>query len=118
MLFPEEKDISRTWKTVVESVIQNRLGHAAKVATGPTDDIQGRGRALICVYTKDFSDEGDVRRVLEELVELGLCPRQGSGIYYKCDAFTHLGIDSTNPYGLKASIYSSQEVLRVENRNS
>jgi len=111
MLFPEEKEISRTWKIVVEGVIQNRLGHIAKVATGPTDDIEGRGRALICVYTKDFSDEGDVRRVLEELVELGLCPREGNGIYYKCDAFTYLGINSNNSYGLKASIYSSRDVL-------
>ncbi|GAB7341171.1 hypothetical protein MBLNU457_7466t1 [Dothideomycetes sp. NU457] len=111
MLFPEEKEVSRTWKIVVEGVIQNRLGHVAKVATGPIDEIQGRGRALICVYTKDFTDEDDVRRVLEELVELELCPREGNGICYKCDAFTYLGINSNNPYGLKASIYSSRDVL-------
>jgi len=111
MLFPEDKEVSRTWKTIVEGVIQNRLGHVAKVATGPTD-AEGRGRALICVYTKDFSDEGDVRRVLEELVELGLCSGEGNGIYYKCDAFTYLGLDSNNAYGLKASIYSSRDVLK------
>ena len=31
----------------------------------------------------------------------------GKGIYYKCDAFTHLGIAGGNQWGLRASLYGS-----------
>jgi hypothetical protein len=40
--------------------------------------------------------------------ELGLVENQ---IWYKCDAFTHLNLDSKNPYGIKASLYGSKDVL-------
>ena len=109
MLFPPDDIVDGTWRLVVESVIGNRLGSGAKIATGPSNP--GRPR-LICVYTSDWSDVSDVRRVLDELVELGLCPREGNGIYYKNDAFTYLGIDSGNAYGLKASLYSSRDMLK------
>ena len=110
MLFPKADELSRTWRLVAEGVVDGRLGDTAKVAT----DTSGAGseRRLICVYTKDFSDKEDVHRVLDELVHLGLCPAEGNGIYYKCDAFTYLGIESENPYGIKASLYSSRDVLR------
>lgn len=66
---------------------------------------------LICVYTKDFTDVADVRRVLLGLVEMGLVradmPR---GITYKCDAYTYLDIYGNNEFGLRASIYSSKEM--------
>lgn len=109
MLFPTAEEIPHTWKTVVEAVIEGRLGIGAKIATQASGADQ---RVLICCYTKDWSDEDDVRRVLKELVDLGLCPRQGNGIYYKCDAFTHLEIESHNKYGLKASMYSSRDMLK------
>lgn len=32
MLFPKEMEVDRTWKTVVEAVITDRLGPVAKVA--------------------------------------------------------------------------------------
>lgn len=32
MLFPKEQEVTRTWKTVVEAVITDRLGPSAKVA--------------------------------------------------------------------------------------
>ena len=32
-------------------------------------------------------------------------------IYYKCDAYTYLGINSGNDYKLRASLYSSEEIL-------
>jgi hypothetical protein len=51
-----------------------------------------------------------VKRVLSALVELGISKRE-STIYYKCDAYTHLDIKSGNDYKLRASLYSSEEVL-------
>ena len=110
MLFPTNDEVVQTWKSVVHGTIEGSLGIGAKVATeaGGKDT----SRRLICIYTKDFSDMDDVQRVVEELVRLGLCPREGNGIYYKCDAFTYLGLESDNKYGLKASLYSSKDVLQ------
>lgn len=116
MLFPKPEDVNRVWKIVAEAVVDGRLGDTAKVA--PADPPEPFGAAqkqqashLICVYTKDFSDLNDVRRVLEELIELGLAPRAADGaIYYKTDAYTYLNIDSSNSYGLKASLYSSKDI--------
>lgn len=117
MLFPKPEDVNRVWKLVAEAVVDGRLGDTAKVA--PADPPNPFGAAqkqqashLICVYTRDFSDLDDVRRVLEELIELGLAPRAADGaIYYKADAYTYLDIDSSNSYGLKASLYSSKDII-------
>ena len=116
MLFPLPEDVNRCWAIVAEATINRELGIAAKVAT---DD--GRGNMvsrLICVYTKDFSDMDDVKRVLDRLLKLGLVMKKGPageerGIYYKTDAFTELGIMSENEWGLKASLYASKDVLKT-----
>lgn len=114
MLFPMADDVNRFWSLVATATAAGELGHAAKVAT---DDGSGNVTSrLICIYTEDFSEKEDVRRVLERLVEMGLVKRKGPmgeerGIYYKADAFTHLGIDSKNGWGLKASLFSSVDVL-------
>lgn len=116
MLFPTEDDVDHIWRIVCNAVVSNRLGHSAKVAAEPASSIGREGpgsesRRLICVYTYNYTDMADVQRVLDALVELGLCPAEGNGIYYKCDAFTMLGIDSGNQWGLKASLYSSRDLL-------
>ncbi|KAI5209898.1 DUF1917-domain-containing protein [Aureobasidium subglaciale] len=119
MLFPSPDSVNRIWKLVAEAVVDGKLGDTAKVAPAdPPDPFAGGSSKkqpshLICVYTKDFSDLNDVRRVLEGLVELGLAPRNASdgAIYYKADVYTFLNIDSSNPYGLRASLYSSKDTV-------
>ncbi|KAI4188521.1 MAG: hypothetical protein L6R41_002083 [Letrouitia leprolyta] len=114
MLFPYPENVNEQWAIVAEATANRELGTAAKVA--PDNDDGDRKPRLICVYTKDFSDMEDVKRVLERLIELGLVKRKGAagaeqGIYYKADAFTELGITSGNEWGLKPSLYSSKELL-------
>lgn len=91
---------------------EGRLGDTAKIATADPEARRDNSR-LICIYTKNFSDLADVRRVLMELVELGLAPLTTSdgAIYYKADVYTYLGIDASNQYGLKASLYSSKDLM-------
>ncbi|PIG84517.1 hypothetical protein AARAC_008953 [Aspergillus arachidicola] len=107
MLFLGEEVVDRVWGVVVEETVEGRLGVAAKVATRE----EGGKARLLAIYTKDFGDVEDVRRVLERLVEVGLVKREERPIYYKCDAYTYLEITSGNSYGLKASLFSSREVL-------
>ena len=114
MLFPMAEDVNRIWGLVATATAEGELGQAAKVAT---DDGSGSaGSRLICVYTEDFSDKEDVARVLRRLDGMGLVKGRGPmgeerGIYYKADAFTQLGIDSKNEWGLKASLFFSKDVL-------
>ena len=90
MLFPLPDDVDRIWRLVAEATAKGDLGIAAKVAT---DEGKGdRVPRLICVYTRDFADKEDVRRVLEELVRMGLVKKKGPtgddrGLYYKCSEF-------------------------------
>jgi len=114
MLFPTAADVNRVWGVVARATAAGELGSAAKVAT---EDGQGDtvGR-LICVYTEDFGDKKDVKRVLLKLDELGLVKRksewgQEMGIFYKPDVFTYLDITGNNRWGLKPSLYQSKEAL-------
>ncbi|OAP58886.1 hypothetical protein AYL99_06183 [Fonsecaea erecta] len=90
MLFPREDQVDAVWAVVARAVWEGTLGTAAKVATarggGETvvdrDDGGGAGGGggamkdsglrLICIYTPDFSDQADVKRVLLGLKDLGL----------------------------------------------
>lgn len=107
MLFPPADKVDSVWQTVVTALDEGKLGNIAKVAT----DDGSRQARLICVYTDDFSDAEDVKRVLRGLAEKDLVKAEWRPIYYKCDAYTHLDIKSSNDYGLKASMFSSRDVL-------
>ncbi|KAI9825310.1 MAG: hypothetical protein M1819_000556 [Sarea resinae] len=114
MLFPSAARVNETWAAIVTATVAGQLGSVAKVATKGFED-GGSDTRLICVYTDDFSDMDDVKRVLQKLVEMDLVGG-GWGIYYKCDAYTHLGINSKNEWGFKASLYSSKELLTAMNK--
>lgn len=114
MFFPGSEELSRTWRIIAEATARGVLGPTSKVGTWePGNDKKG---TLICVYTYDFFDLEDVKRVLLQLVELGLTHRDSKQIYYKCDAYTYMGLGSDNPYKIKASLYGSHEVLDGEVR--
>lgn len=109
---PPEYSIESTWAAVAHATAAGQLGPAAKIATDDGSRRPG-GSRLICVYTADFADKGDVRRVLDKLVGLGLVEggARAKGIFYKADVLTHLDIQSGNEWGIKASLYSSKEML-------
>lgn len=114
MLFPSSSDLPRYWRIVAEATSEAKLGPCSKVATH--DPFDTKDATLICVYTYDFSDLDDVRRVLDELLELGLCTKDSKSIFYKCDAYTYLNITSDNSYKLRASLFSSKEIFGNEAR--
>ncbi|KAH0835212.1 hypothetical protein AYO21_09432 [Fonsecaea monophora] len=135
MLFPRDDEVDTVWAVVARGVWDGKLGTGAKVATAKgegemvvdddnIDDGGGDGKdnglRLICIYTRDFSDQADVKRVLQAMKDLGLLSSnidldgRNAGlrtIYYKCDAYTHLGLSSGNEYKLRASMYSSRDLF-------
>jgi hypothetical protein len=116
LLFVTDKEAPDAWREICVAVSENRLGIGAKIATAPAE---GQDSRVICVYTKDFNDREDVGRVVQELNNIGLVPTdKKKQLWYKCDAFTFLDIMSGNPYGLRASLYSSSEFVakKVEER--
>jgi hypothetical protein len=79
LLFPYANDVNKIWRKVAEAVNAGEFGDAAKVATDGGNDDPVR---VICIYTQDFSDKKDVRRVLEAINDRGLLSK-GRAISYK-----------------------------------
>ncbi|KAI9643217.1 hypothetical protein NHQ30_007833 [Ciborinia camelliae] len=112
MIFCLPSQVNEIWSAIAKSTSTNSLGTAAKVAPDDGSGLPQKSR-LICVYTENFSDKMDVYRVLKAIKELGLVDKTQKGaIYYKCDVYTYLQLHSTNPYNIKASLYSSLEFLK------
>ncbi|KAI1371020.1 DUF1917-domain-containing protein [Hypoxylon crocopeplum] len=110
MLFCPVFQVNEIWETIAKATANNELGIAAKVAPRSTDD--RRTDRLICVYTADFTDTKDVRRVAERLRQLGLVQAKGKPLYYKPDVYTYLGIAHGNKWEIRASIYDTTSMLR------
>ncbi|CAJ2508742.1 Uu.00g137680.m01.CDS01 [Anthostomella pinea] len=126
MLFCDVIQVNDVWGIIAHATANNELGIAAKVAPKSTKDT--RTERLICVYTADFTDTKDVKRVAERLKLLGLV--RAKPLYYKpgqsvrelvsavfketltwSDCYTYLGIASGNPWEIKASIYDTKSML-------
>ncbi|PQE07933.1 dna polymerase ii large subunit protein [Rutstroemia sp. NJR-2017a WRK4] len=111
MLFVPPTTLPETWSRIATATSTNSLGVAAKVA--PRDPYSTSTSRLICIYTEDFSNIPDVIRVLKALKELGVVEGSGKqGIYYKCDAYTYLGLNFQNEHNIKASLYNSIDLLK------
>ncbi|KAH7325106.1 hypothetical protein B0I35DRAFT_175549 [Stachybotrys elegans] len=112
MIFCPPAEVNEIWRIIAKATANNDLGIAAKVAPRQPEESKRKER-LVCVYTADFSDKADVARVVKKLRELGVVDRHRA-IYYKPDAFTYIGISQGNPWGVRASIYSSTDVFKKE----
>ncbi|KAE9369364.1 DUF1917-domain-containing protein [Stipitochalara longipes BDJ] len=109
MIFCPASEVNAVWAVVARATANNELGIAAKVSP---DDGGDRKDRVICTYTKDFTDMKDVSRVVHKLKDLGVVDSRAKPIYYKCDAYTYLHLGSGNEYNIKASLYSSAEILK------
>ncbi len=92
LLFREPPAADKLWPTLKESMQQGLLGHSMKAATRPSSN-----GIVICIYTEQWTDVDDIRRVLKPLRSLGAQEK----IYYKGDEQTMVG--------MSGSIYCSPE---------
>lgn len=91
LVFLAPNEIDAAWQRVREAVRQGKVGDSAKVATRPSQWREGL-RYVICVYTYNYTDTDDVRRIRQVLRELGFTWR----IAYKADEDTSAGRYSKN----------------------
>lgn len=88
LVFVDKKDVDEVWDKIKKAVEEGKLGSDAKVATAkPNPLATNPNNRVICVYTYDYTDEQDVRRVREELRHLSINGR----IPYKTDEDTLSG---------------------------
>lgn len=80
MIFAEPAEVNAVWRLIAQGTASGELGSAAKVATDSGGD--SRKPRLICVYNADFTDVGEVKRIVRKLKEYGVVGSRG--IYYKC----------------------------------
>ena len=95
------KQVDDTWTAVAKAVVSGTLGFSAKVFKG---DEPKAPCFVICVYTKDFTNEEEVWAVEESLRKLGITV----SLCYKPDIYTTLGIYSGNSWGIRPTIYRSR----------
>ncbi|MBC6451295.1 putative phosphothreonine lyase domain-containing protein [Actinokineospora xionganensis] len=115
LVFVPVRYVDHYWRIVKQAVQDGKLGPSAKVATArPNPDEVDPTRRPIIVYTTDWRDQDDVRRVLGGLRSLGISWR----LTYKTDEATTAGV-----YGHHAGTYvspsgSSELINRTSTRPS
>ncbi|HBH46634.1 MAG: hypothetical protein A2445_02710 [Candidatus Jacksonbacteria bacterium RIFOXYC2_FULL_44_29] len=88
LLFVNIYSIDKIWAKIKIATEKGRLGGMAKAATVKINpDFPNSKIKVICVYTYDWKDELDVKRIREELRMIGITRK----ISYKADEDTELG---------------------------
>ena len=69
LVFVYVQDLDKTWAAIREATTRGKLGIQAKSATARDNPLaRSYGLAkIICVYTRDYRDQDDLRRVLAGL---------------------------------------------------
>jgi len=88
LIFVDKKDVDEVWAKIKKATEEGKFGESSKVATTkPNPHATDSDKKVICVYTYDWTDEKDVKRVREELRRLGIANK----IPYKADEDTLAG---------------------------
>jgi hypothetical protein len=85
LVFVHVTRVDEVWESIRSATMRGELGPEAKVSTmKPNPNATTLDKKVICVYTYDWADEADVRRVRQKLRELGITWK----IPYKTDRDT------------------------------
>ena len=88
LIFVPRQQIDEVWNKIRSATEQGHLGSSAKVSTARPNPNAVNSKKVICVYTYDWKDENDVRRIRAALRQLGIT----SKIPYKADQETYSGM--------------------------
>ena len=85
LIFVNKEEIDSVWSQIKEATENGKLGGSSKVATAKENpNATSPNQKVICVYTYNWEDEIDVRKIREELRKLGITQK----IPYKADKDT------------------------------
>jgi hypothetical protein len=88
IIFVNPQNVDEVWTKIKKAVEEGKLGDSAKVATAKPNPLAGHSKAhVICVYTYDWTDQRDVKRIRDELRRIGITNK----IPYKADEDTLTG---------------------------
>ena len=88
LIFVPVSQVDEVWAKIKLATEKGLLGKSSKVATAkPNPNATNSDMKVICVYTYDWTDENDVKRVRQELSQLGITRK----IPYKADEDTLSG---------------------------
>ena len=88
LVFVPVAQVDEVWAKIREATEKGCLGDSAKVATAkPNPNATDPSQKVICIYTYDWTDKEDVRRIRDELRALGIT----SKIPYRTDRDTSAG---------------------------
>ena len=88
LIFVPVREVDEVWAKIKAATEEGLLGGSAKVATAmPNPNATSSDKKVICVYTYDWMDVDDVRRIRQELRKLGFTAK----IPYKSDEDTYAG---------------------------
>jgi len=73
LIFVNPKRLDTVWRKIKYATENGKLGYESKTATAKHNSLAGKSKQkVICVYTYDWTDEEDVKRVRYELKNLGI----------------------------------------------
>lgn len=101
IIFLTEKTWENWWSIIKKATEKGELGISAKYLYDPNFIGNKANRGVICVYTKDYRDKGEVFKVRNKLKELGFV----QPLAYKTDEATLQGKYSYNTSNI--SLYRS-----------
>lgn len=90
LIFVNKGNVDEVWEKIKLATEKGLLGIGAKVSTAkpkPVDIRYKKDKHVICVYTYNWTDEKDVKRIRKELRKLGITDK----IPYKADINTLKG---------------------------
>ncbi|MBI4262107.1 DUF1917 domain-containing protein [Candidatus Uhrbacteria bacterium] len=91
LIFVGGHNLSRIWRRIRSATEEGKLGGLAK-ASKHGSRAQSPNNGVICVYTYDWKDIHDVKRIREELRKIGIIRK----ISYKTDEDTERGVYRAN----------------------
>ena len=85
LVYRSREEIDDVWLTIARATFNKTLGIGAKVSTAEEDESK---RHVICIYTRNYLDLEDVKRVRGLLKDMGFA----ESLCYKPDIYTYLNI--------------------------
>ncbi|MFZ2975411.1 MAG: putative phosphothreonine lyase domain-containing protein [Candidatus Moraniibacteriota bacterium] len=102
LLFVSAYNVNRIWMKIKKATEEGNLGGISKVATAKVNpEFPNSKVRIICVYTYDWRDENDVKRIREELRKISITRK----ISYKTDEDTNRGVYGATSNNKKISKY-------------